>query len=649
MEKLTLKTPDITAQNIEKIAELFPQCVTETQDENGALVKAVNFEMLKQTLSPVVEGSDETYDFTWVGKKAAMVEAYKPISKTLRPCPEESVDWDNTQNLYIEGDNLEVLKLLQESYLKKVKMIYIDPPYNTGNDFVYRDDFRMTAEEWDEESGAIDDEGNRLVANSRSNGRFHSDWCSMIYARLLLARGLLTDDGVIFISIDDNEQENLKKICDEVFGSDNFVAQFIWEKKKKPSFLSANVGVKTEYLLCYAKKRFSLGAMSVDTTEAGKKYPLNNAGNNLATLTFPPYTVNFNLPDGIIRKQDMSEGNIVTELLNDLEIKDGKNVNEFKLQGEWRYSQEKIDSIISNGDTLIISKIPFRPNHVKQGGEIKKMHNMLTNANYSIGTNEDATLEQRDLFGNSFFDYAKPISLIQLLIKSVTYNDNSALILDFFSGSATTAHAVMQLNAEDGGNRQFIMVQIPEACSENSEAYKAGYKTICDIGKERIRRAGAKIKESMNQDGSLFESSAPALDTGFRVFKTDESNMAPVDFIPSNLKQDQILMALDNIKTDRTPMDLFFSSLLQWGLPISVPYSTEEIDGCVVYTYHEGENPDLMACFDEKAPPSVFKHIGEKKPLRAVFRDSSFADSAAKINAENLIHTLSPDTDVKVI
>ena len=638
IEHLNKETTDGTIRNLDALYQLFPSCFTEAQDAiTGKMRRVVDWGKLRELLGEYVESDEpEKYDFTWVGKRAAQREAAAPCRKTLRPCPEESIDWDTTQNLYIEGDNLEVLKLLQNSYMGKVKMIYIDPPYNTGNDFVYHDDFTQSANEYDEHN--LDDEGNRYRKNTDSNGRFHSDWCSMIYARLMVARSLLTEDGVIFISIDDNEVENLRKICDEVFGTDNFVSQFIWEKKKKPSFLNANIGVKTEYILCYAKMRFSLGAMSVDTTEAGKKYPLNNAGNSIATLTFPPNSVHFNMSDGVVERQDMSEGNIITELLTDLIIKNGFNANEFKLRGEWRYSQEKVNEIIGNGETLIISKIPFRPNHVKAGGEIKKMHNLLSIANYSIGTNEDATAEQILLLGKNFFDYAKPSSLIHLLTKSVTYGDKDACIIDFFSGTSTTAHAVMQLNAEDGGNRKFIMVQLPEETAEDSEAYKAGYKNICEIGKERIRRAGKKIKA----DSPL---TTQDLDIGFRVLKCDESNYKPVAFAPKDYTQESLDMFLDNIKEERTGLDLLFDCMMRWGLELSLPYETQKVDGCTIYNVDEGS---LVACFDGVVTSAVIDAIADTHPLRVVFRDSSFTEAAQKMNLFELFKQKCGWTDQEV-
>ena len=445
---------------------------------------------------------------------------------------------------------------------------------------------------------------------------------------------------MIFISIDDNEIRNLKNACDEVFGAGNFVTQFVWEKKKKPSFLNANIGTKVEYILCYARNRFQLGAMSVDTTEEGKKYPLNNAGNSIATLSFPPHTVRFNIPDGVVRKQDMSEGKIITELLNDFEIKNGINETEFKLRGEWRYSQEKLNEIISNKETLIISKIPFRPNHVKAGGEVKKMHNLLSLSNYPIGTNEDATAEQISIFGNTYFDYAKPSSLISLLIKSVTYSNNDAIILDFFSGSATTAHAMMQLNAEDGGKRKFIMVQLPEATDKDSEAYRAGYKNICERGKERIRRAGKKIKEESpltTQD----------LDTGFRVLKLDSSNMEDVYYTPEDF--DERSLFNDNIKPDRLENDgedLLFQVMIELGIELSAKIEKKEIAGKTVWNVSEGY---LLACFDENVNESTITAIAKQKPYYFVMRDASLATDNVADNFEQIWQEYSKDTIRRIL
>lgn len=637
-----MQSHDVTSSNTQKIAQLFPNCVTERLGKEGKPELAIDFEKLQAELSnEIITDGEERYQFTWPDKRAAVRLANTPTTMTLRPCREESVDFDNTQNLYIEGDNLDVLKVLRETYLGKVKMIYIDPPYNTGNDFVYNDDFGKDKGTFEETSGLFDEDGNQTIdpmqRNTESNGRFHTDWLNMIYPRLKVARDLLTEDGVIFISIDDNEVENLRKICDEVFGEQNFVTQYVWEKKKKPSFLNANIGTKTEYIVCYSKNRFMLGALSVDTTEEGKKYPLNNAGNSISVLTFPPHSVMFNINDGMVEKQNMSEGNIITELLNDLIIKNGLNENEFKLKGEWRYSQQKVNEIISNGETLIISKIPFRPNHIKKGGEIKKMHNLLTIAHYNIGTNEDATSEQISLLGKDYFDYAKPSSLIQLLIKAISYNDRDSFIMDFFSGSATTAHAVMKLNAEDGGNRKFIMVQLPEKTDEKSEAYKAGYKNICEIGKERIRRAGKKVKEEVG-------SSVQNLDTGFRVLKLDTSNMEDVYYTPQKFELQSLFN--ENVKADRTNEDLLFQVMLDLGIELSAKIESKQIAGKKV---HFVDDNYLVACFDRDVNESTITEIAKLQPIYFVMRDASAANDNVIDNFEQIFKHYSPDTNCRII
>ena len=642
MEPLKMKSHDVIGSNTRKIAQLFPNCVTERKGKDGKPELAIDFEKLQAELSNEIIGEgEERYQFTWPDKRAAVRLANTPTTMTLRPCREESVDFDNTQNLYIEGDNLDVLKVLRETYLGKVKMIYIDPPYNTGNDFVYNDDFAQGKGDFEQASGLFDEEGNQTIdpmqRNTESNGRFHTDWLNMIYPRLKVARDLLTDDGVIFISIDDNEVENLRKLCDEVFGEQNFVTQYVWEKKKKPSFLNANIGTKTEYIVCYSKNRFMLGALSVDTTEEGKKYPLNNAGNSISVLTFPPRSVMFNINDGMVEKQNMSEGNIITELLNDLIIKNGLNENEFKLKGEWRYSQQRVNEIISNGETLIISKIPFRPNHIKKGGEIKKMHNLLTIAHYNIGTNEDATSEQISLLGKDYFDYAKPSSLIQLLLKAVSYNDRDSIIMDFFSGSATTAHAVMKLNAEDGGNRKFIMVQLPEKTDEKSEAYKAGYKNICEIGKERIRRAGKKVKEEAGLQGQN-------LDTGFRVLKLDSSNMEEVYYTPQEFSMDSLFN--ENVKADRSNEDLLFQVMLDLGIELSAKIETKQIAGKQVHIVDEGY---LVACFDRDVNESTITEIAKQQPVYFVMRDASAANDNVIDNFEQIFRHYSPGTTCRII
>ena len=637
MEHLTMHTPNLVDENIQKIGELFPNCLTETKDENGKVVPAIDFDQLRQELShEIVEGYEERYRFEWPDKRNAILNANSPTTATIRPCRSESVDFDHTQNLYIEGDNLEVLKLLRETYLGKVKMIYIDPPYNTGNDFVYEDDFAQSTDEYMASSGQYDEEQNRMVANTESNGRFHTDWLNMIYPRLKVARDLLTDDGVIFISIDDNEVENIRKVCDEIFGETNFVSNLIWEKKKKPSFLNINLGIKTDYILCYSKNRQKLGALSVEFTEVGKKYPLNNAGNTLADLTFPPNSVKFNMCDGIVYRQDMSDGNIKTTLLNDFHIENGFNRESFTLKGEWRYSQKTLDEIIKAGDKIVISKIPFRPNHIKSGGEIKKMHNLLSIALYpNIGTNEDATYELNTFFGFAPFDYAKPSSLISFLAKATTYNNKESLILDFFSGSATTAHAVMQLNADDGGKRRFIMVQLPELTDEKSEAYKAGYLNICEIGKERIRRSGKKIKED-NKDKPGID----RLDTGFRVLKLDSSNMEDVFYTPD--KFDASKLFIDNVKPNRTPEDLLFQVMLMLGIELSATIVERTIGGKKVFSVM---NDFLIACFDTDIDESVITDIAKLKPIHFVMRDSSMSSDNVADNFEQIFRTYSNGTN----
>ena len=646
MEKLKMQSHDVIGSNTQKIAQLFPNCVTERLGKDGKPELAIDFEKLQAELSnEIIAEGEERYQFTWPDKRAAVRLANTPTTMTLRPCRKESVDFDNTQNLYIEGDNLDILKVLRETYLGKVKMIYIDPPYNTGNDFVYNDDFAQGKDDFEQSSGLFDEEGNQTIdpmqRNTESNGRFHTDWLNMIYPRLKVAKDLLADDGVIFISIDDNEIENLRKICDEVFGEQNFVTQYVWEKKKKPSFLNANIGTKTEYIVCYSKNRFMLGALSVDTTEEGKKYPLNNAGNSISVLTFPPHSVMFNINDGMVEKQNMSEGNIITELLNDLIIKNGLNENEFKLKGEWRYSQQKVNEIISNGETLIISKIPFRPNHIKKGGEIKKMHNLLTIAHYNIGTNEDATSEQISLLGKDYFDYAKPLSLIQLLIKAISYNDRDSFIMDFFSGSATTAHAVMKLNAEDGGNRRFIMVQLPELTDEKSEAYRAGYKNICEIGKERIRRAGRKIKDEL---GVRNKELGIKLDVGFRVLKLDTSNMEDVYYTPQEFELQSLFN--ENVKADRTNEDLLFQVMLDLGIELSAKIESKQIAGKNV---HFVDDNYLVACFDRDVNESTITEIAKLQPIYFVMRDASAANDNVIDNFEQIFKHYSPDTNCRII
>jgi adenine-specific DNA-methyltransferase len=642
MDKLKMHSPDLTAANIARIRDLFPGCVTETRGEDGEVKLAVNFDLLRQELSAsLVEGPQERYHLDWPGKREALLTANAPIAKTLRPCREESVDFDTTKNLFIEGDNLDALKLLQETYLGKVKMIYIDPPYNTGNDFIYKDDFAETTDEFLRRSNQKDSRGNRLFTNPETNGRFHSDWLSMIYPRLKLARTLLTDDGLLFISIGEHEVDNLLRLIKEIFGEDNFVTTFLRQRKKKPSFLHANVGSMFEYVVCVARNRALAPPFSVDNTTAGKKYPINNAGNSLGTLVFPAGAVRFALENTVYEAQDMSEGNIVTRLLDKVVVADHHNVDDFRLEGEFRYSQSRLDEIVLAGETITISKAPFRPNHVKTGGEVKKMHNLLSPETYHAGTNEDATAELESLFGTALFDNPKPSSLIRVLCRAVTYDDPNALIMDFFCGSGSTADAVMQLNAEDGGNRRFIMIQLPEPCEASSGASKASYQNIAEISKERIRRAGKRMLERQcHEDWTR--------DTGFRVLKVGSSNMADVYYQPDTLDQTNLDLLAENIKPDRTPEDLLFQVMLDWGVDLSLPIEKKIVKGRDVYFI---DNDALACCFDANGgvDESFIKELAVYAPLRVVFRDAGLQSSAVRINIEQVFKLLSPRTEIKVL
>ena len=628
MDKLRMESPDMTAQNIDRIAALFPNCITEMLDEEHSTPekkvykRAVNFELLKQMLSPDVVDGDEAYEFTWVGKKAAIVEANKPIQKTLRPCVAESKNWDTTENLYIEGDNLEVLKLLQESYLGKVKMIYIDPPYNTGNDFIYADDFKMESEEWKVESGEWSEEGDRLFKNTDTNGRFHSDWCSMIYSRLMLARNLLTDDGVIFISIDDNEQENLEKICDEVFGRTNMVGMILWKKKTNGNNMGFLPPVH-DYILCYAKSIEMISEMGYPVTNEFISKTFSNPDDDArGPWTTSDLSANHKGPYFAICNPKTGEIH-------------------YPPQGRyWVFNEQEVKKRIADGRIIFGKSGTGRPIQ-KIFLSSRKLSKIRADSWWADnGMNEDATKELSELFGvTKLFTHPKPSKLLYHLCKICT--DNNDCILDFFSGSATTAHAVMQLNAEDGGHRKFIMVQLPEKCDEKSEAYKAGYKNICEIGKERIRRAGEKIlKEQLANNNSTLNSPNSKLDIGFRVLKLDSTNMKDVYYAPGDYDQDFLHQLESNIKDDRTDLDLLFGCLIDWGLPLSLPYKSEQIDGCTVHTYNDG---DLIACFDANVPESVVKEIAQRKPLRAVFRDSGFESSPEKINVFEIFKLYMPE------
>ena len=650
MDKMRMESVDMTAQNIEKIGALFPNCVTEASDGHGGIKRAINFELLKQMLSPDVVDGDERYEFTWVGKKAAIVEANKPIRKTLRPCVEESKNWDTTENLYIEGDNLEVLKLLQESYLGKVKIIYIDPPYNTGNDFIYADDFMRSQEEENEQMGMYDEDDNRLFKNTDSNGRFHSDWCSMIYSRLMLARNLLSDTGVIVINMDENEITNLQKICAEVFGASNDLGTIIWDKRN-PKGDAQGVSYQHEYILVYAKNKYAF------TSQCKMQRPKKNAAAILkkASQLFSKLSTSYTLSD---INRDFS-----TWVRTQTDFSGGeKAYNRIDENGDvyrpvsmaWPNKKKAPDDYFIPLIHPVTGKecpIPERgwrnPSSTMQkmleSGLILfgKDETTIPNSKYLLKENMYENIPSMLYYGGSDtdllsqlgipFDTPKVVDICVEHIKS--FSSNGDVILDFFSGSATTAHAVMQLNAEDGGRRKFIMVQLPEKCDEASEAYKAGYKNICEIGKERIRRAGDKIKSESPM-------TTQDLDIGFRVLKLDDSNMKDVYYAPDDYDQGMLAGLESNIKDDRTDLDLLFGCLIDWGLPLSLPYSSEQLGGCTVHTYNDG---DLIACFDANIPESVVKEIAQRKPLRAVFRDSGFASSPEKINVFEIFKLYMPE------
>lgn len=627
MNHLKMHSLNKIDENVSKIAQLFPNCVTEAKDENNEITHKIDFDMLKQELSTsIVEGREERYQFTWPDKKQAILTANAPINKTLRPCREESVNFDTTENLYIEGDNLEVLKLLQETYLGKIKMIYIDPPYNTGNDFVYEDDFAQDASDYIANSGQYDEEGNRLVHNTESNGRFHTDWLNMMYPRLKLARDLLTDDGVIFISIDDNEVENLKKICEEVFSESNFVATFPWRKRTAKSDVPFGVSQDYEWILCCSKTNVFVASVE------GKERK---------------YYVSDDYPEKPWRIHDLTKQTTASERPNSyFTIVNPKNGDEYPCNpnATWRITRETFDDyyktgrIVFPGDYsfLNISKPVFRywkEDDMKKAGSSYGRVAVSTKLPDNIGMSQDGTKEITDLFKSKIFNFPKPSSLIKFLAS--IHSSVDSIILDFFSGSSTTAHAVMQLNSEDGGKRKFIMVQLPELTDEKSEAYKAGYKNICEIGKERIRRAAKKIKE---------ENPESKFDGGFRVLKVDSSNMQDVYYSPDDLHKQDLFQ--DNVKTDRTAEDLLFQVMLDLGVELSSKIITKEINGKTVYYVNENY---LVACFDQDITEETITQIAKEKPYYFVMRDSGFANDSVATNFEQIFTTYSAGTIRKVL
>ena len=626
MDKLKMHSANKVDENVAKIGKLFPNCVTERMNETGEVEYAIDFDMLKQELSSVVvEGNEERYQFTWPDKKKSILLANAPIAKTLRPCREESVDFDTTENLYIEGDNLDVLKLLQETYLGKIKMIYIDPPYNTGHDFVYEDDFSQNADEYLSHSGQYDDQGNRLVQNTENNGRFHTDWLNMMYPRLKLAKDLLTNDGLVFISINEIEQSNLEKVCDEIFGISNHVATFVWKNKYGPGAFTKGVAYLHEYILCYAKNYPTNVEATLSDAEI-EKY--NKTDDKVAVrggyITQPLAT-----------KSKDDRPNLVYPLLhNGVEIWPDK---------QWIWEKKRLYDAYQKGEIVINEKdgkysVRFKQYLRDENGVMRKGKplSLLT-----FVFNQDGTKEMEDLLGRGVFDFPKPTDLIKyfLSLRINETDDNEYTVLDFFSGSSTTAHAVMRQNAEDGGKRKYIMVQVPQNCDTGTIAKKAGFDNICDIAKERLRRAGENLKSSSpltTQD----------LDIGFRVLKLDSTNMKDVYYSPADYEMSMFDTLADNIKEDRTPEDLLFQVMLDLGVLLSSKIEESTIAGKKVFNVADGF---LMACFDDNVSDETITAIAKQKPYYFVMRDSSMASDSVATNFDQIFATYSPDTVRKVL
>lgn len=645
MEHLKMQTADMADRNIEQIGALFPECLTERINSNGRVEQAIDFDKLRQLLAhDVVEGPEQRYQFTWPDKRAAIRLANTPTSKTLRPCRAESVDFDTTQNLYIEGDNLDVLKLLRENYLGKVKMIYIDPPYNTGNDFVYNDDFAQGKTEFEQRSGLFDEEGHQTIdpmqRNTEANGRFHTDWLNMIYPRLKVARDLLSDDGVIFISIDDNEVENLKKVGNEIFGESNFVGQWNWFKSATPPNLSYKIKKNIEYIIAYEKHKDNIRYSGMQKVSSSSD-PFTKPQNSLKVLTFPAGSIQTNLKNGVYSKGIYGTDKFPNELLNDLIVENGTNSNAVSFRNKFIWVQSTLDENLKQKLKVYLSKSLVLS--YKRAEYNPECPPNLIDQNVQVSTTEQAGSDLDSLFDQiSVFDYPKPVSLLTYLLRFK--NDPSSIVLDFFSGSATTAHAVMQLNAEDGGNRKFIMVQLPEKTDPKSEAYKAGYPNICEIGKERIRRAGKKIKEE-NKDKEAID----RLDTGFRVLKLDSSNMADVYYTPAQTPIEQTLgfeAFEDNIKPDRTAEDLLFQVMPECNLPLSSRIEERKIHGKKVYAV---DGNYLVACFDRDIDEQVITEIARMQPYYFVMRDASAATDNVLDNFDQIFNAYSKETIRRIL
>jgi adenine-specific DNA-methyltransferase len=669
MEKMKMHSPNLTQDNVARIRELFPNCVTEAQGEDGAAKLAVDFDLLRQELTEsIVEGPHERYHLNWPGKREALFAANAPIAKTLRPKKDQSLEFESTQNLFIEGDNLDALKLMQETYLGKIKVIYIDPPYNTGSDLIYADDYADDFKAYIEKSNQVDDAGNRMIANCESNGRFHSDWLSMIYPRLKLARNLLSDDGVIFLSIGDREIDNAKKLLTEVFGEGNCIATAVWEKKNKGAFLSNDITNIKDYILVYSKSQVNFSGLIGEIAEHEETYPCVNAPNARDIRKIPPgikskyREKNYSLPAGSV----ISADTMSLVLHSDLVIENGLLKNELVIEGNWRYKQDAMKEYAEKGELYLTQDLYLRrivrdPRYKTLRDLLPRIGNSGNPASYPFdtkdlfkegwGTNEDANEELRQVLGEqNLFSYPKPTSLISKLICSV--RDSNCTVLDFFSGSGTTAHAVALLNLLDGGSRKYVLVQMPESLDPEIKEQKAAanYCTkngldlnIAELTKERIRRAGKKILKDFDHHEGVKK-----LDLGFRVLKVDSSNMAEVFYSPDNISQDLLRDQIDNVRSDRTAEDLLFQVMLDWGVDLTLPIAKQTIQGKEV-SFVDGNA--LAACFDNTGSidEAFVKELAKQQPLRVVFRDAGFKDSAGKINVEQIFKLLSPATDVKHI